>query len=242
MAFPYGPTPGSDGPAGETYAVALVRSGDPGTVTAVLRRLRFTGWLGAPADGWLPIVAASGTVASGRRGIVEVGEALPGTVLVVRVLADRQLALVAWQDGDELGRYVSDPSREPDADEDVLDDPLGVSSAGAFAAACGHPERAGELTELLNERLDPDHFIESERLSRILRLLGLPTWLVAVATLPRDIPTGPSARELTRFGGGVTGVRGMVLNYLIRPVRRRRPPPPVIADPPSSSGMDPWLL
>ncbi|MBU2664876.1 hypothetical protein KOI35_15340 [Actinoplanes bogorensis] len=242
MAFPYGSTPGSDGPAGETYAVALVRTGDAGPVAAVLRRLRFTGWLGAPADGWLPVVATSATVASGRRGIVELGEALPGTVLVLRVLADRQLALVAWQDGDERGRYVSDPSREPGADEDVLDDPLGVSSAEDFAAAGGHPERAGELAELLNERLDPDNVIESERLSRILRLLELPTWLVAVSTLPRDVPTGPSARSLTRFGGGLTGVRGRLFDLVLRPVRRRRPPPPVIADPPSSSGMDPWLL
>ncbi|MBL7258878.1 hypothetical protein [Paractinoplanes lichenicola] len=242
MAFPYAPTPGNDGPAGETYAVALVRDGDFAQVTEVLRRLRFTGWAGSPDDGWLPVVARSGTVAAGRRGIVEVGAELTGDVLVVRVLADRQLALVAWSAGEELGRYVSDPSREPGAEDDVIDDPLGVENAAAFAEVCGHPEHTGELAELLNDRLDPELVNESERLAKILRLLGLPTWLVAVASLPRDIPTGPRARELTRLGFGLTGVRGKALDRAVRPVRRRRPPPPVIADPPSGGGMDPWLL
>ncbi|GAB2569024.1 hypothetical protein Aab01nite_08220 [Paractinoplanes abujensis] len=242
MVFPYAPTPGNDGPAGDTYAVALVRAGDAEPVTAVLRRLRFTGWAGAPESGWLPVIAAGGTVAAGRRGIVEVGAELAGTVLVVRVLRDRQLALVAWSDGEELGRYVSDPSREPGAEDDVLDDPLGVPHAAAFAQVAGRPDRADDLAGLLGDRLDPELVNESERLAAILRLLDLPTWLVAVATLPRDIPTGPRARELTRFGFGLPGVRGKVLDRAARPVRRRRTPPPVIADPPSGGGMDPWLL
>lgn len=242
MVVPYAPAPGSGGPAGDTYAVALVHAGDATQVVEVLGRLRFTGWVGAPDKGWLPVIAAGGAVASGRRGIVEVGAELPGRVLAIRVRVDRQLALVAWSDGDELGRYVSDPSREPGADDDVLDDPYGVENAAAFAGVCGHPERAGDLAGMLGERLDPETVNESERLARVLRLLELPTWLVAVATLPRDIPTGPRARELTRLGFGLPGVRGKALDRLARPVRRRRPPPPVISDPPSGGGVDPWLL
>jgi len=246
MVYPFGPGPEVGGPAGESYAVALVRSADVAGVTGVLRRLRFTGWIAPVQDGWLPVVAVpgDGAVAAGRRGIVGVGEALAAefsaTVLVARVLADRQLALVAWADGEEAGRYVSDPSREPGAEEDVLDDPLGLEDAVSIAAAVGHPERGGELTELLREPLDPDSVIESERLSRVLRLLGLPTWLVAVAALPRDIPTGPGARELARLGVGRSGPAALILP---RMVRRRRRPPPIFADPPQgSSGMDPWLM
>ena len=249
MTFPYAPRPEVGGPAGHTYAVVLIRTEEAAAVAAVLRRLRFTGWTAPSRDGWLPVVAVpgGGTVAAGRRGVVEVGAALAtalaATVLAVRVLADRQLALVAWSGTDELGRYVSDPAREPGADEDVLPDPLGVPDAGAFAAACGHPDRAGDLADILAERLDPDSEIESERLARVLRLLGLPTWLVAVATLPRELPTGPSARELTRFGAGRRGLPGWLGRRVAGVVRRRRRPPPVIADPPrGGSGTDPWLL
>jgi hypothetical protein len=249
MVYPFGPGPEVGGQAGHSYAFVLVRDGDAGAVLGLLRRIRFTGWMGTAQGGWLPVVAVpgNGAVATRRRGIAGVGEVLAAelgaTVLAVRVLADRQLALVAWAGDEEVGRYVSDPSREPGAAEEVLDDPLGVSAAGEFAAAAGHPEHGAELGELLNERLDPESVIESERLARVLRLLGLPTWLVAVAALPRDIPTGPGARELTRLGFGLAGPAGIVGARLARIVRRRRPPPPIIADPPQgSSGMDPWLM
>jgi len=84
--------------------------------------------------------------------------------------------------------------------------------------------------------------IESERLSRVLRLTGLPPWLVASAALPRDIPTGPSRRELTRLGAGHPGLLGLLLGRLVGVVRRRRPPPPAVTDPPRGGSMDPWLL
>ncbi|WP_250030199.1 hypothetical protein [Paractinoplanes maris] len=249
MVYPFAPGPEVGGPVGESYAVALVRGGEPGRVTDVLRRLRFSGWVAPAAGGWLPVVAGAGAgaVAAGRRGIVGVGEALAeelgGDVIVVRVVADRQLAMVAWAGGEETGRYVSDPSREPGADEDVLPDPLGVEDAAAFAAAAGRPERGGELREVLNERLDPESFIESERLSRTLRLLELPTWLVAVASLPRDVPTGPRAREMTRLGFGRPGLAGIVCARAGRVVRKRLAPPPVFDDPPqATSGLDPWLM
>lgn len=253
MVLPvYGTNPDDGGRAGETYAAVVVGVGDgSGTrsdVLAALREVRFSGWVGESQDGWLVAVAASGvgTVAAGRRGVVGVGEwladRLAAPVLAVRVLADRQLVLAVWTDGDELGRYVSDPSREPGADDDVLPGPLGAEHAAAFAAVCGRPEVADDLAEVLAEHLDADSVFESERLSRVLRLLGLPTWLVAAATLPRDIPTGPRARDMTLLGAGVPGVLGRIYGPTANIVRRRRPPPPVVTDPPRGGGMDPWLM
>src|SRR5689334_20677042 len=192
-------TPSGDvgGPSGYTYACVLVRlDGVPlrsrAQVLAALREVRFSGWLAQPQDGWLVAVAAcgDGTVAAGRRGVVGVAgwlaDRLAATVVAVRVVADRQLLLAAWSERAEVGRYVSDPSYGLTDEDDVLPDPLGVEYAAAFAAACAHPQAAAELTELLAEQLDPDNVIESERLSAVLRLLHLPTWLVAASALPRD--------------------------------------------------------
>jgi hypothetical protein len=241
------------GPEGHTYAAVVLRlDSGPATrddVLAALREIRFSGWLGQPEDGWLVAVAASGagTVAAGRRGVAGVAEWLAervtGTVLAIRVLKDRQLLLALWAGGDEVGRYVSDPSLEPGAEDDVLPITVGVEHAAAFAEALGQPEKAEDLAELLAEELDPDSFIESERLARVLRLLRLPTWLVAAATLPRDIPTGPRSRELTRLGAGVPGLPGRPAGWAVNVVRKRRPPPPAVTDAPrGSSGMDPWLM
>jgi hypothetical protein len=145
-----------------------------------------------------------------------------------------------WSGAEEIGRYLSDPSREPDAGREVLSDPYGAEHAEAFAAACGRPDVAEDLAEVLADELDPDSVIESERLARVLRLLGMPTWLVAVAALPKDIPTGPRAADLARLGAGIPGITGWFAGRAAEVVRRRRPPPPVITDPPSA-GSDPWL-
>jgi hypothetical protein len=85
--------------------------------------------------------------------------------------------------------------------------------------------------------------IESERLASLLRLLGLPTWLVAAASLPHDVPTGPRAAEVTRLGAGRPGLLGWVRGRATDLVRRRRPPPPAVIDPPRGpTDVDPWLL
>jgi hypothetical protein len=237
------------GPSGYTYAAVLVHVDDPTEVLAALREVRFSGWL-APAgeDGWLVAVAASGdgTVAAGRRGVFGVGqwlgERIAEPVLAVRVIDDRQLVLASWAGGTETGRYVSDPSWRLD-DEGVLSDPVGAEHAGAFAAACGRPDAADDLADLLAEELDADSVIESERLAGVLRLLGLPHWLVAVASLPHDLPDGPRARDLIRLGAGRPGVTGRLYGRAVDVVRRRRPPPPVLADPPrGATGVDPWLF
>jgi hypothetical protein len=233
------------GPAGYTYA-AVVARGTAEEVQTALRAVRFSGWLAPPEAGWVVAVAASGvgTVASDRRGVLGVGEwlasRLAGPVLALRVVADRQLLLAIWAGGEEVGRYVSDPSYG--LDDDTLPDPLGTEHAAAFAAAFGHPDIADDLAELLAEDLDPDSVIESERLGGVLRLLGLPSWLVAVSSLPRDIPTGPRAAELTRLGAGATGFGGRVRGRVADVARRRRPPPPAVTDPPRGGGVDPWLL
>jgi hypothetical protein len=237
-----------DGPPGYTYAAIVLHP--QGGLLAALREIRFSGWLAPPEDGWQIVVPASGagTVAAGRRGVAGVAEWLAtrmmGPVLALRVVLDRQLALVVWADGEETGRYISDPSKEPAADDDLLDEPVGAEAAYAIAAACDHPDAADDLVDLLSEQLDPESVIESERLGRLLRLLGLPTWLVAAAHLPHSIPTGPSRTDLTRLGAGLPGLRGQLAHRLVDVVRRRRPPPPVLSDPPrkTSSGVDPWLL
>ena len=246
MVFPVA-SGGADtgGPVGYTYAAVVARAAGADVLTA-LREVRFSGWVAPPAAGWVIPVAASGagTVASGRRGVVGVGEwlaaRLAGPVLAIRVVADRQLLLAVWTDREEVGRYVSDPSYG--LDDDTLPEALGAEHAAAFAAACGHPDAGDDLAELLGEELDPDSVIESERLAGVLRILGLPSWLVAVSSLPRDVPTGPRADELTRLGAGATGFRGRVRGRAAEVVRRRRPPPPAFTDALRGGGIDPGLL
>ena len=232
--------------SGDTYAMVLTRDED--TLPA-LREIRFTGWLSRPDNGWLVAVAGAGerATAAGRRGVVGVGETLagrlPGPVLAIRVLRDLQLVLVAWTGGEEITRYVSDPSREPGADPDVLAEPVGAEDAAALAEATGHPGAADDLAEILAEELDPESVFESERLGRVLRLLHLPTWLVAASTLPHDIPTGPSRTDLLRLGAGIPGLPALLTGPVAALIRKRLPPP-VLPDPPrgTKSGMDPWLM
>ncbi len=244
MSMPVARGSDLEGPAGYTYAAVAVRVAnrpDAGEqVLDTLRGIRFSGWLAPPEDGWAVAVPASGTgtVAAGRRGVVGVGEALAGTALVLRVLDDRQLVVVAWQSGEEVGRYVSDPSAEPGAGADVLPDPVGVEHAEAIAAACGRAGAAEELEALLAEPLDPDDEIESERLGRALRLLGLPTWLATVWRVPRAMPYGPRPRDFIRLGAGRLGLLGRGLGRAAAVGRRRRRPPAVLLDPPRADGTD----
>jgi hypothetical protein len=118
----------------------------------------------------------------------------------------------------------------------VRSDPFGAEDAGAIATLCGKAESGEELAELLAETLDPEEEIESERLSQVLRLLELPSWLVASWRLPRDLPTGPTRRELLRLGAGRTGPGALVAGRAARLGRRWRPPPPVLLGPPRGRG------
>ncbi|WP_353828060.1 hypothetical protein [Agromyces sp. SYSU T0242] len=252
MAFPIGPPVESSGPGGETYAAVLVRAdGGEAEVTRALRDLRATGWVAPPDAGWIAFVAApgDGVVAAGRRDVLalagELAARLDVAVLSVRVRHDRQLVLAAWRGEDELGRYSSDPSREPGADEEVLAEPVGVEHAAAVASLAGHPGAEEVLARILGEELESESVFESERLREVLELLTLPSWLVAVAALPDDVPTGPRARSFTRLGAGRAGAAGVVAGRLARVARRRMSVQPAVADPPRADDLgeiDPWLL
>ncbi len=245
MTMPMGASTEPDGPSGYTYSAALVRATQPADapelVLATLREIRFSGWIAPPEDGWISVLpAGEGAVAARRRGVVGVGEALAeasgAPTIAVRVLDDQQLVLVGWESGEEVARYVSDPSSEPGAEPDVLPDPVGTDGADALAALCDRLQAAEELGELLAEELDTDDEIESERLSQVLHLLGLPSWLVAAWRLPRRMPTGPAPRELVRLRAGRTDLLGWVTGRAATLLRRWRPPPPVLLDPPRGDG------
>ncbi|MFC0682172.1 hypothetical protein ACFFGH_30445 [Lysobacter korlensis] len=240
------------GEAGESYGAALVR-GDHAALPAVidsLRTIRFSGWIAPPAEGWIVVLGdpGDGVVAAGKRGIVEVAALLaessgsPG--VAVRVRRDRQLAIVAWRGAEEIGRYCSDPSREPGADGDILSEPYGAERAEGFAELLDRPDAAEDLAAVLEEELDIESIFESERLAQVLGLLGLPRWLVAAGALPHDIPTGPRAVDLIRLRGGAVGMAGRARGVAIHRMRRRADPPPILADPPRShgAGIDPWLF
>lgn len=237
--------PGAGGPVGDSYGAAIVPAATltPSALQELLGLVRFSGWI-APPDGERTVVLGDpgeGVVADGRRGIIEVAGMLAagvrGPVLAVRVRHDRQLALVGWQDGVEVARYCSDPSQEPGSDEDVLAEPYGAEGAEVLAGLWGRTHAAEDLIELLEDELDPESVFESERLGRVLRLLGLPDWIVAAGALPRPMPRGPRASDLTRMRAGATGVAGRSRDALVRRIRRRQHPPPVIADPPTGAGM-----
>lgn len=238
-----------EGPSGYSYAAVLVRvTDDPDAAErarTTLRDLRFSGWVAHPDAGWLAAVADGvGTVATGRRDVVGVGEALAeasgAATLALRVLQDRQLVVVAWDAGGEVLRYVSDPSREPHAGPAVLDDPVGVEAAEALAEVCGHPESGDELSELLAQPLDHEEQIESERLGALLRLLGLPSWLVMAWRLPRPMASGPARGDLLRLHAGRPGPLGWAGARVTAVGRRRRRPRAVLADlPRADSTADP---
>jgi hypothetical protein len=244
------------GPAGFTYAAVLVRlgGGEDGRcsrpdVQAALRRMRFTGWVAPQERDWVVAVPAGATVtvAARRRDVIGLGAALATDlrvpVLVIRVLSDRQLVLIGWRDGQEIGRYVSDPSFDHQDRTDMLTEPVGVEDAGALADLCGRPEVHEKLIDLLITELDADSFIESERLSAVLNLLQLPTWVVSVAALPRSLPTGPRRADFTRLNAGAQGISGLLRRWGSSPARRQRRRPPVIADPPRETvEIDPWLF
>jgi hypothetical protein len=252
MPPPSGLGPEQPGSAGETYGAVILPAEalTSAETLELLRGIRFTGWVSPPRDGWVVALGdpGDGVVADGRRGVIEVAAAFATQtahrVIAVRVRRDRQLGIVAWRSGRELGRYCSDPSQEPGADKDVLDQPVGAEIAADLAEAQDRADAADELSALLDEELDPDSVYESERLRSVLRLLGLPAWVVAAGALPHDIPTGPKASELTRLRAGATGAAGRMAGAPLRTLRRRQSPPPVIAAPPRSSGggVDDWML
>jgi len=243
MTYPIAAGRGDEA-AGASYAGLFVRAERDSVLDQLVGR-RFSGWVGPQQQSWVLAVAstAEGPVAGGRRPIemltAEVAAALATVALAVRVHRDRVLYLTGWHAGEHLGDYVSDPSVERPSGEvpveedpygglevygplDTFPEPQGAWHAPAFATACGRPGAADDLGELLGETLDHDSVFESERLAQVLRLLGLPTWLVSAPSLPGDVPGGPSRADLVQLGAGRSGLGGRIGGLVTGLVRRRR--------------------
>lgn len=235
--FPVGPITG-DGSAGLSYSGVYVGA-DRDQLITLLGDLRFTGFVGPQEDRWVLAVAGNplGKVAAKKRRIEDVARdvaaALETVTLAVEVDKDERLRLQAFDGVDVLPAY---DSRPPDDDggfagQITLDD-FGnpVMSEGAFvdtdAVAQGllatfeAPDPEDALAELLEEELSEDTS-ESERLTAVLRLLGLPTWIVSSDSLPKRVPGGPEREQVTRLGAGKPGVSGRLAEALTKPARPR---------------------
>ncbi len=216
-----------DRPVDYSYAGLLVRAGRAPLLDH-LADAGFSGYVGPAQGDWVVLVPARlrGPVTGRGADLEALGADLARrfdqVAVAVSVHRDRVLRLTVWAGPRESGRYLSNPAYGADEDEDILPDPQGVEHAGAFAAACGRPERADDLAEVLGEILDEEEQIESERLSTVLRLLDLPRWLVAAGCLPGDVPGGPAASEVTRLFRGRTGLPGRARAWLAAPTRWRR--------------------
>lgn len=235
--------PGDGDPGGVSYS-GVFAAAPREQVLGALAGLRFTGWIGPQEQRWVLAVTQSAriAVAAGRRSVAGVARDLSADldVLTLAVEVDRDRALRLWAyDGTKgVGWFDSDPAEDDElAMTEVVLDELGepvlgelfTSSTGAEHAAtlaqhCGaDTDAAEELEELLDDELSED-VSESERLKAVLRLLGLPTWLVASGSLPRRVPGGPDAEAFTRLGAGHTGIAGWLSGALTRPLRRRSRP------------------
>lgn len=208
------------GPAGYSYRGLVVRA-ERERVLAAAVAARFSGWVSAQ-EGPHVVLVPEGKgllVASGGRDLEGLGADLAGLgpVLVVQVVRDRLLSLVLLPGGGgEPSRYLSDPSV---LDEEDMDEPRGAHHAPALARAFD-AAGADELRDVLAEDIDHDHYIESERLGRVLDLLGLPGWLVAAWALPRRSFGGPDPASLTRLRAGARGPAGLALGWPVGRARR----------------------
>ena len=223
------------GPNGLTYAVLLARL-PRAELLEVLTEERFSGWVGPTEDGWTVAVpeVPAGHVAARRRRVPELAELVAGRTGVVVagavVLKDEVLRLWAGHGDRQLIDYVSDPSvgaEEAPLELDpfgnpvgVSDGPVGAQDARALARELDRPEVADDLQQVLAERLGESEN-ESERLQSVARLLGWPSWLVAVDSLPRRVPGGPAASAFARLRVGRTGIGGLAAAQAARAVRRK---------------------
>ena len=135
---------------------------------------------------------------------------------------DRLLTFTAWHGDAELGRIPA-TAFGADEDDDFVDpEPEGVEYAEAIATAFGRPDGHEQLAEILGKILDEEEQTESERLWSVLRLLGVPSWLVASAALPKDVLGGPLKPDVLLLFRGRTGRLARVAAWLTGRQRRRR--------------------
>lgn len=234
--YPSGPISLGEGEAGLSYA-GVYAAAERDRVIAALGEMRFTGYIGPQEGAWVLSIAGNplGKVAGKKRRINDVARELATTLevvtLAVEVDKDERLRLWGFDGDAHLPVYDSQP---PDDDEPggiVLDD-FGnpVMGEGAFVdnemvavsllAAFDADDEDGKLNELLDEDLGEDTN-ESERLTGILRVLGLPTWIVSSDSLPRRVPGGPDREQVLKLGAGKPGVQGWFADALRRPARPR---------------------
>ena len=214
------------GPAGFTYAGIVVRAAHD-AVVAALQELRYSGYVGPQEGEWVVLVPGRphGAVAgSGRTSAdlaLELSTALAAPNLALLVENDRLLLAWAYASGEPLGEYVSDPTIARPWDDEASLEPEGSENAPAIAVAFGRPDLAESLEALLAEELG-ESTNESERMTALLRLLGMPDWLVASTSLPKDVPGGPRAKEMLKLGAGKEGVAGAVDNAVRGLVRKKK--------------------
>ncbi|MBZ2198173.1 hypothetical protein [Occultella gossypii] len=236
---------------GESYAgVYLAATRD--AVATALAEAAFTGFVGPQEGDWVLAVAtnARGTVAAGKRTLDALARDLAGGLGVVAVAVevdrDKRLRLWAFEAGERIGHFDSAPEDDDDLalgqiPLDEFGDPLpeamlalggsGAQSAAELVRVCVSPgasdgeesDPAEELEELLDEELTESES-ESDRVRSALRLLTLPTWLIASASLPRDVPGGPRAGQVLHLRAGRTGVAGLTLGALSERTRRKFKP------------------
>lgn len=99
--------------------------------------------------------------------------------------------------------------------------PVGAELGARLAELLGRDEAADGLESVLAAALE-DEEIESERLVAVLDLLGLPRWLVAAPSLPRDVPGGPKATDFLRLGSRRRLPDSALASLVRRGPRRRR--------------------
>ena len=245
-----GATPEPDGVAGETYGAALVAS-DGATrdaVVGVLRDIRFTGWIAPPDGGWIVAIGdpGDGTVAADRRGVLE----------VAAVLADRlgttAFAVRCAGTASSCSPRGTDPrnSAGTRATRRTSRAPTSRCSANRTAPTMPTPSRSrpdarrGRGTRGRARRgARSRQRVRIRTPARVLGLLGMPRWLVASASLPRDIPTGPGARRWSGSGAGEPGAMGRLrgraaprrgVGWHLRPRSRSRHAPTTSASIPGS--------
>lgn len=234
--YPMSPISVGEGEAGFTYS-GVFTSASREDVLVALTELRFTGYVGPQEDDWVLAVAGNplGKVARKKRRINDVGRDLATTLetvtLSVEVDKDARLRLWAFDGVDALPPYDSAP---PDLDGEggmELDDFGNPVMTGVFidneavAQALLATFRIEDDDDVLADLLDDDlgeDTSESERLTGILRILELPTWIVSSDSLPRRVPGGPDKAQVTRLGAGKPGVQGRVAEALTKPARPKR--------------------
>jgi hypothetical protein len=213
------------GPTGFTYT-AIFLAGSREQILDALVAVRYSGWVGPQEEGWVVAVPGRphGAVAGAKMTAAGVAQHVSRTTGAGAVAAtvddDKLLTLWAYNAGEDAGEYVSDPQVARPGDDEAGFEPEGSENASFIAAACGVPESTEALEEILAEELG-ESTNESERLTAIVRLLGLPDWIVAASSLPKDVPGGPRAKEFTRLGAGKEGVAGAVSGAVKGIVRKK---------------------